>query len=305
MKQSRTERNWWDGVHDVVTLEGHKGAVRCLQFTDDTLVTGSSDKTIRVWELGTGRCVKTLQDNRWVRCLQYDHDHQILYTTGMDSTQTKVWSVTRGAVVAALEVPKGFITCLQLVSPRLFTGSLDGAVRIWDMMSGQHVDTVTTGHDSLRSLWVKDDLMVSAGTERQLLLWDLRAGASRSPIQVIEGATLGNYCVQFDPATSMVVSGSNECVAISDIRNPRPSPTLLRGHTDVVSCLQFSGKKLITGSMDRTVRLWDLNTLKCAHVLQGHDSWVWALQFDPDKIVTASGDMFVKLWDFRNLSGCK
>jgi len=132
------------------------------------------------------------------------------------------------------------------------------------------------------------------------LLWDLRV-KSIIPVSTLEGAQQGNYCVQFDSLTHTVASGSNGMVAVGDMRMMK-SPTLLKGHTDVISCLQFSGRKLVTGSMDQTIRVWDLNTRRCANTLYGHDSWVWDLQFDHDKIVTVTGDKVIKLWEIKHSS---
>jgi len=304
-QQSRTERNWWRGCNTVNTFEGHKGAVRCMQFAGETLVTGSADKTIKVWNLTDGQCTQTLHDNKWVRCLRYDAPSATLVTTSMDSTQAKVWSLTTSTVAHVLDVHRGWITCLQLNMPSLVTGSLDGTIRVWDASTGRNQPSivVNSGHDSLRSLWLSGDLVMSAGLERNLQLWDLRAKATTKPSATVEGAMHGNYCVQFDTRTHTVASGSNATVALADLRVPSTSPILLRGHTDVVSCLQFAGRKLVTGSMDQTIRVWDLTTQRCANTLHGHESWVWDLQFDPDRVVTASGDKFVKLWAFNHSYG--
>jgi len=302
-RQFKTESNWWRGCNDVSTFIGHKGAVRCLQFVGDTLVTGSADKTIKVWSLNDGKCMQTLHDTKWVRCLRYDEPSATLVTTSMDSTQAKLWNLTTNTVAHVLDVHRGWITCLQLNMPTLVTGSLDGTIRVWDASTGHNQPTsvLHSGHDSLRSLWLAGDLVMSAGLEHHLQLWDLRTQTTK-PSVTIAGALHGNYCVQFDTSTHTAVSGSNTTVALADLRVPSAPPVLLKGHTDVISCLQLAGRKLVTGSMDQTIRVWDVTTHHCANTLHGHESWVWDLQFDPDKIVTASGDKVVKLWAFNHHS---
>jgi WD40 repeat protein len=301
-RQSRTERNWWRGHNTVMTIDGHKGAVRCMQFNGDLLITGSADKTIKMWNLYDGRCTQTLHDTKWVRCLRFDVPSATLVTTSMDSTQAKLWSLSTNTITHVLDVTRGWITSLQLSVPRLITGSLDGKIRVWDASTGsnQPCHTINSGHDSLRNICLLDDLVMSAGIERNLQLWDLRTPTAAKPSVTVESAPHGNYCVQFSTRSHTVCSGSNGVIAIADLRAPSAPPTLLRGHTDAVSCLQFSGKKLVTGSMDHTIRVWDLTTQLCANTLHGHESWVWDLQFDPDKIVTASGDKAVKVWAFNH-----
>jgi WD40 repeat protein len=55
----------------------------------------------------------------------------------------------------------------------------------------------------------------------------------------------------------------------------------------------------VSGSDDKTVRLWDAATGALQQTLEGHSSWVWSVAFSPDgrQVVFGSGDKTVRLWD--------
>jgi len=75
----------------------------------------------------------------------------------------------------------------------------------------------------------------------------------------------------------------------------------LRGHKDSVLSMTFSsdGKRLATGSGDRTAKLWNAATGQELATLKGHADWVSSVTFSPDgkRLATGSGDRTVKLWD--------
>lgn len=77
----------------------------------------------------------------------------------------------------------------------------------------------------------------------------------------------------------------------------------MEGHDSMVVSVMFSpdGTRLISGSHDQTVRLWEVSTGECLKVLQGHDNWVWSVAFSPDghSIASASQDETIKLWDAK------
>ena len=75
----------------------------------------------------------------------------------------------------------------------------------------------------------------------------------------------------------------------------------LQGHTDDVTDIAFSpdGKKILSGSEDNTVRLWDTETGQLLYTLEGHTSSVTAIAFSSDgkKILSGSHDYTLRLWD--------
>ena len=77
--------------------------------------------------------------------------------------------------------------------------------------------------------------------------------------------------------------------------------TLLKGHTEAVSSIAYSpdGQTLASGSLDDTVRLWDVNTGEHLHTLTGHWDNVTSVAFSPDGQTLASGssDRTIRLWD--------
>ena len=81
----------------------------------------------------------------------------------------------------------------------------------------------------------------------------------------------------------------------------------LEGHSDLVIPVSYSpdGTKIISGSADETIKIWDANTGICLKTLSGHTSTVYSLAYSPDgtKIISGSDDATIKIWD-ANTGSC-
>ena len=79
---------------------------------------------------------------------------------------------------------------------------------------------------------------------------------------------------------------------------------LLRGHSDIILGLAFSrdGNRLISGSFDKTARIWNVRDQRTTHILKGHTGYISAVTFSPDDTtaVTGSDDGTLKLWNTKS-----
>ena len=95
--------------------------------------------------------------------------------------------------------------------------------------------------------------------------------------------------------------------APSDVPKPDvPKPSVkvlhtLKGHTDAVRSAAFSpyGQRIVSGSHDNTLKIWDASSGKELQTLKGHDGNVNHVAFSPDgqRIVSGSGDETLRIWD--------
>lgn len=67
----------------------------------------------------------------------------------------------------------------------------------------------------------------------------------------------------------------------------------------VITCLQFDDDKLITGSDDQLIHIYDTKTGKLRKKLEGHEGGVWALQYEGNMLVSGSTDRSVRVWDIE------
>ena len=130
------------------TLEAHVDEVTALHFRGDTLVSGSSDKTLRQWDLAKGRCVQTL-DVLWAAAQA---------SSTMNTTDAK-WRATGRAPDASAD----FVGALQCFDAALACGTADGMVRLWDLRSGQ-VHRSLVGHTGPVTCLQFDDVHLVTGS---------------------------------------------------------------------------------------------------------------------------------------------
>ncbi|KAL5343164.1 WD40-repeat-containing domain protein [Aspergillus crustosus] len=144
----------------VFSLDAHVGEVTALHFKGSTLVSGSADKTLRQWDLTTGRCVQTL-DVLWAAAQSS--------SLGGDSQ----WRPSGRLPDASAD----FVGAIQCFDAALACGTADGMVRLWDLRSGQ-VHRSLVGHTGPVSSLQFDDVHVVTGSlDRSIRIWDLRMGS--------------------------------------------------------------------------------------------------------------------------------
>eukprot|EP00038_Savillea_parva_P020032 m.30271 g.30271 ORF g.30271 m.30271 type:complete len:526 (+) comp4688_c1_seq1:473-2050(+) len=77
----------------------------------------------------------------------------------------------------------------------------------------------------------------------------------------------------------------------------RPEKKTIPCHGNGIYCLQYDAEKIITGSRDNAIKVWNIRTHEGIRELRGHDGSVLCLQFDDRKIISGSSDATVRVWD--------
>jgi len=129
------ERNWRKGRPIERILKGHTNGVMCLQVQHNlstpsypVLITGSYDKTVKVWNLDTGEVVRTLVGHtRSVKTLQFD---QAMLVTGSADKTLRVWNWRTGECLRVLEGHTKDVMCLHYDRNTLASGSADSTVKV-------------------------------------------------------------------------------------------------------------------------------------------------------------------------------
>jgi WD40 repeat protein len=260
-------------------IVGHDGWVLAVATAElagrPIIISGSNDRTVRVWDLATGTAVGG------------------------------PFTGHRAAVNAVVAVERA--GCLVVIS-----ASADGTVRVWDLADGGAVGDPLTGHDGqVLAVAVAEldrrPVVISGGDDGTVRVWDLADGAAvGDPLTGHDGQVLAVAVAELDRRPVVISGGDDGTVRVWDLATGNPVGDPFTGHSGwvrSVAAAELDGRPVVvSGSNDRTVRVWDLATGDPVGVpFTGHDDWVRsvaAASHDGSPVViSASDDLTVRVWD--------
>ena len=275
-KQRRLlEKNWDAGKYEMFRLpnaqfpeEGHDECVYTIQHSGEWLVSGSRDRTIRIWDLTTCRLRQPQQailkgHTASVLCLQFDAspENDIIVSGGSDSWVI-IWRFSTGEIIKKMDnAHSESVLNLRFDHRYIVTCSKDKTIKIWnrhaitsdstivpayvvhqfdDPMQGNKLIqehtllTTLTGHGAaVNAVMIHNDTIVSASGDRTIRAWNIQTGKCEK-----------NYL----------------------------------GHTKGIACVQYDGRRIISGSSDNTVRIFDADRQVEVACLTGHSNLVRTVQ---------------------------
>jgi WD40 repeat protein len=136
-----------------ITLKGHEGSVSCVAVSPDArlAISASYDKTLKVWDVETGRELRTLKGHIYgVKRVALNANGQLaISSAGEDydsgSGELKLWDVVNGRELRSFIGHRAFIHSVNLsANGRLaFSTSADSTLKIWDTTTGEIISTFT------------------------------------------------------------------------------------------------------------------------------------------------------------------
>ncbi|RHZ82271.1 hypothetical protein Glove_110g79 [Diversispora epigaea] len=176
------------------TLVGHTHSVRALAGVGNTLVSGSYDCTVRVWNIWTGECLwRLIGHTQKVYSVVLDAKRKRCMSGSMDGT-VKVWSLEDGTIVWTLEGHSSLVGLLDLSHDYLVSAAADSSLRIWNPDDGTCKHVLTT-HSGAITCFQHDENKVISGSDGTLRMWDVKTG--RQLRDLLTGLS-GVWQVRFD-----------------------------------------------------------------------------------------------------------
>jgi len=156
-------------------LEGHEHAVRALAARGRTLVSGSYDSMVRVWDIITGTCKWVLVGHtQKVYSVVLDSARRQACSGSMDGT-VRVWNLRTGDCQYTLTGHTSLVGLLGLSSSHLVSAAADSTLRIWDPDTGE-VRHMLAAHTGAITCFQHDEFKVLSGSDGTLKMWDVREG---------------------------------------------------------------------------------------------------------------------------------
>ncbi|KAJ5133737.1 hypothetical protein N7476_003046 [Penicillium atrosanguineum] len=276
-QRRRLEANWHHGRYKNFQLphpshmdEAHKECVYAIEFQGKWLVSGSRDKTVRVWDLETKRLWHRplVGHAKSVLCLQFD-----------PSSEEDV----------------------------IISGSSDKSVIIWKFSTGKKIHQITNAHaDSVLNLKFDHRYLVTCSKDRTVKVWNRRelSALDEDYPRICRGggATYPSYVVDLaDIAPNILEAG----IANGHIKSIQANSLLMtvEGHGAAVNAMQLHGNEIVTASGDRMIKVWNIRNGSCLKTLMGHEKGIACVQFDSRRIISGSNDNTVRIYD--HISGAE
>jgi WD40 repeat protein/DNA-binding XRE family transcriptional regulator len=285
--------------------QAHTDTVSALAFSPDekTLVTGSWDGAIKLWDVESGSLLWTRWQTGTIGSLTFAPDGLTL-ASGNEDASVRLWNARDGAILQTLHGHTGpaYSVVWHPDGGLLVSGDFEGHIRLWTIQGKQPATCVQTlsGHTGpvLGLAFAPDGKwLASGGWDQAVRLWEVASGHCRASM---EGHTSFVKVVAWSPDGHTVASGSwDHTIRFWDVESGKCRQVLL-GHSAQVYTIDFTpdGCTLLSGSEDHSLRLWDVISGQCIRIMQGYAALLFDVAWSPDGtwLASACSDTTLTLW---------
>ncbi len=294
------------------TLTGHAWGVNTVDLSPDAkvLVSGSVDKTVKIWQVATGALLHTLSaHSQQVWSVAFSPDGKMLATAGGDG-KINLWAVSTGDQMTTIEGFSSWVTSVAF-SPdgkTLASGSQDGTITLWDVANDvtgfPKVEKRNQLYGDSQSVLAiayspSQPILVSGSSDGQIKIWDLTTGTE---IRTLQRPREQLRALALSPNGQQILSGSGDgTFSLWDL-NTGELILAVKAHSDAVRAVTFGrdGRTIITGggALDSQIKIWDATSGERLQVLSGHSDTVHSLKLSADGQILTSGseDNTIKIW---------
>ncbi|XP_032228222.1 transducin beta-like protein 3 isoform X2 [Nematostella vectensis] len=327
--------DWRNGMQTKTWKAVHVAPVSsmCFDASSTLLATGSSDSTIKVWDIIKQYYTHSLKGSTGVVSLVKFHpDPKVLqlFSTS-DDCKIRVWDLVKSRCLCVLENHFSVVTSLAFDPSHstMISSSRDKVLNIWDMADMltpnrrpprtipcfegvESVEFLPKGLSSKVCEKKDEQYFVTAGNKGRLCFWSLKSGQLVHKLVVVENMSDDSGLQQLLVHATLcrkrnvvMVITHDQNILMYDLENFKKLKQFV-GYNDEILDMSFAGKTndhLAVVTNSNQLRLYNLETLDC-RMVEGHSKMILCLDVcaDGTKIVTGSKDHTVRVWDVSDCS---
>ncbi|XP_047937775.1 protein pleiotropic regulatory locus 1-like [Salvia hispanica] len=291
-------------------ISGHLGWVRSVAIdpSNTWFCTGSADRTIKIWDLASGRLKLTLTGHiDQVRGLAVSNKHTYMFSAG-DDKLVKCWDLEQNKVIRSYHGHLSGVYCLALhpTIDILLTGGRDSVCRVWDIRSKAQIRTLP-GHDNtVCSVFTRptDPQVITGSHDSTIKLWDLRTGKTMSTLTHHKKSV---RAMAPHPTEDCFVSASAE--NIKKFRLPRGEfmHNMLSQQKTIINAAAVNEEGVLATAGDNgSLWFWDWNSghnfQQAQTIVQPgsleSEAGIYSIMYDltGSRLITCEADKTIKMW---------
>jgi WD40 repeat protein len=301
----------------LVTLKGHSEIVYAVAFSPDGkyVLTGSFDKTVRLWDAATGKEIKNFDGpaghQNLVLSVAFSPDGRMLASGGSDNT-AKLWDTPLSTPVRELVHADAVNTfALSPDGTKMAAAGRDGTVMVWNAGNGHHLFNLTghTGPVMGVAFSANGELLATGGSDKTVRFWN---GVNGQAMEILGTHAAAVNAVRFNPSNNALNSaaqdgtlrswqfsfparqdGSPGAQSLSITRTISAAPAPVRD-----LALTPNGSHIVTASGDKSVKLWNVGNGGMERFFIGAEGEVDAVAVSKNGVLLAAGgaDKSVRLY---------
>jgi len=287
---------------------GHEGRIFQATLTEDGRALVCSDKgPARLWRLdpdGDGGAPRIFEDDAPVRKACLDPSGRLL-VTGTNAGGIRLRSVEDGTAVWSVAPHKREISALAFLDAgdRIASASIDGSALVLDAVTGRELFRLEGHEGTVEDLAVTPDgaRILTVGGDGVVRLFRSEDGRPEGSLALPGAGQLLSIAIRPDGGVAAVASRGDRSIRLVSIPDLRVLEEM-HGHGRAVTTVAWfpDGSRVVSGSEDRTVRLWDPATGENTLTLSGHTQQVRSVSVRRDgTIASGDDDGVVRIWAVR------